>query len=186
MGDWWGDLAGDLQVFYVIAIVASVFLFFQLILLAFGFGFDTDVDLDGGDGDFDVGFVSLRSLTAFFATFGWTGVVMIEAEQGTTVSVLVALAAGLAMFFVVGFMWQAFARLQASGSVDYANAVGGTGSVYLPIGANRTRPGKVEVMIQGRVMVIDAYTAHDEDIPSKTRVRVVEVIDPSTVLVERL
>lgn len=186
MGGWFDDLTGDLQVFYVIGIVAGVFLMFQLILLAFGFGFDADVDFDGGDGGFDVGFLSLRTLTAFFFAFGWTGVIMKEADQSTPAAVGVAVAVGLAMFLGVGLLWRQFTKLQETGSVDYANAVGVTGSVYLPIAANRTHPGKVEVMVQGRLAVVDAYTRQDEDIPSKTRVRVVEVIDSSTVLVERI
>lgn len=186
MGDWFGDLAGDLQVFYVIGIVAGVFLLVQLILLSFGFGFDADVDFDGDAGDFDVGFVSLRTLTAFFFAFGWTGVIMKEADQSTPAAVGVAVAVGFAMFFSVGLLWRQFMKLQSTGSVDYANAIGGSGSVYLPIGANRSRPGKVEVMVQGRLKVIDAYTEQDEDIPSKTRVRVVDQIDSSTLLVERI
>jgi hypothetical protein len=186
MGDWWTGLDGDLQVFYLIGIIAGAILILQIILLAFGVGFDADVDVSDIDGDFDadVGFFSLRSITAFFFGFGWTGVIAIESGASTLWATLIALVVGLGMFVLVALVWQQFAKLGESGSLDYAHAVGVTGSVYLPIAANRSHPGKVEVMIQGRLAVVDAYTESDVDISSQTRVRVIATIDQSTVLVE--
>ena len=158
----------------------------QLILLALGVGFDGDVDIGDADGslDGDVGFFSLRSITAFFFGFGWTGVIALEAGASTLGATLIALAVGLGMFLLVALIWRQFMKFGESGSLDYSTSIGATGSVYLPIAANRTHPGKVEVMIQGRLAVVDAYTESDMDIASQTRVRVVDVIDPSTVLVE--
>jgi len=184
MGDWWSGLDGDLQVFYLIGIIAGAILILQLILLGLGVGFDADVDVSDGDFDADVGFFSLRSITAFFFGFGWTGVIALESGASTLVATLIALAVGLGMFVLVALIWQQFAKLGESGSLDYAHAVGVTGSVYLPIAANRSHPGKVEVMIQGRLSVVDAYTESDMEISSQTRVRVTEVIDQSTVMVE--
>ena len=186
MGDWWSALDGDLQVFYLIGIVAGAILVLQLILLALGVGFDADVDVGDVDGDVDadVGFFSLRSITAFFFGFGWTGVIALESGASTLGATLIALVVGLSMFVLVALVWRQFSRLGESGSLDYSSAVGATGSVYLPIAANRSHPGKVEVMIQGRLAVVDAYTESDVEISSQTRVRVIEVVDPSTVLVE--
>jgi hypothetical protein len=188
MGDWWSGLEGSLQVFYLIGIIAGAVLILQMILLALGVGFDTDVDVGDVDvdGDVDVGFFSMRSITAFFFGFGWTGVIAIEAGASTFVATLIALAVGLSMFVLVALVWRQFSKLGESGSLDYARAVGVTGSVYLPIAANRSHPGKVEVMIQGRLAVVDAYTESDVEISSQTRVRVVDVIDPTSVLVEPL
>jgi hypothetical protein len=181
MTDWWSGLSGDLQVFYLIGIAAGVLLILQLVLLTLGVGFDADADTDV---DGDVGFFSIRSITAFFFGFGWTGVIAIESGASTGVATLIATVVGLTMFVLVALVWKQFSKLGESGSKDYANAIGNTGSVYLPIAANRTHPGKVEVMVQGRLSVVDAYTESDVEISSKTRVRVVDVIDPSTVLVE--
>lgn len=184
MGDWWDGLTGDLQVFYLIGVIAGVFLILQLLFLGFGVGSDLDIDLeDEGAG---TGFLSLRSLTAFFFTFGWTGVLMKEADSSTAVSVIVAIAVGLAVFFAVAFMWRKFSQMEESGSIDYQSAVGVIGTVYLPIPANRSMPGKVELLIQGRLRVIDAYTSSDSDLPAQTRVTVVSVVDQSTVLVKPL
>lgn len=184
MGDWWDGLTGDLQVFYLIGIIAGVFLILQLLFLGFGVGSDLDIDLD--DEGAGTGFLSLRSLTAFFFAFGWTGVLMKEADSSTAASVIVAIAVGLAVFFAVAFMWRKFSQMEESGSVDYQSAVGVHGTVYLPIAANRATPGKVEVLVQGRLRVVDAYTESDTDLPAQTRVVVEAVVDPSTVLVKPL
>lgn len=184
MFDWWGDLTGDLKVFYLIGIIAGLFLLIQILLLAFGADLDADVDTDFDVADGDFGFLSIRSLTAFFFGFGWAGVAAKEAERSTTSSILIGLGVGLAMFILVALLWRQFAKLGESGSVDYHTAVGQTGSVYIPIPAKRAKPGKVEVMVQGRLKVIDAYTESAEAISSNVRVRIIDVIDPSTVLVE--
>ena len=184
MAEWWDALTGDLQVFYLIGIISGVFLMLQLVLMAVGVGFDFDFDFEGSEAD--VGFLSMRSLTAFFFAFGWTGVLMKQGENSTVVSVIVAIVVGLAVFVAVAFIWRKFATMNESGSIDYDNAVGVNGTVYLPISANRSNPGKVEVMVQGRMRVIDAYTAGAEDLPARTRVKVSDVVDPTTVLVEPL
>lgn len=182
MSEWWTALTGDLQVFYLIGIIAGLLLIVQIILMTLGIGFD--LDLDFASEDTGVGFLSLRSLTAFFFAFGWTGVIAKEAGRSTTVSVVVATAVGLSVYVIVALIWRHFQKLNESGSVDYQNAVGETGSVYLPISANREGAGKVEVMVQGRLKMIDAYTEAAEQIPARSRVKVIEVVDPSTVLVE--
>ncbi len=184
MTEWWNALTGDLQVFYLIGIVSGALLILQLVLMTLGFGLDFDLDFDSSDAD--VGYLSLRSLTAFFFAFGWTGVLMKQGDNSTAVSVIVAVVVGLAVFFLVALIWRRFARMNESGSLDYRSAIGVNGTIYIPVAANRSEPGKVEVMVQGRMRVIDAYTTSGEDLPAKTRVKVTDLVDPTTVLVEPL
>ncbi|MCY3891700.1 MAG: hypothetical protein OXF65_00205 [Acidimicrobiaceae bacterium] len=179
MGDWWQSLTGDLQIFYAIGFIASFFLLMQLVLLAFGIGDDFEVGEDDAGG----GFLSIRSLIAFAFAFGWTGVLMKQGDQSTVLAVVVALIVAFAVFLGVGFLWRSFAKLGESGSIDYRSAVGKHGTVYLTIAANRGGPGKVEVLVQGRMRVIDAYTEDDDDLPPPTRVEVIDLVDPGTVLV---
>ena len=181
MGDWWQALTGDLQIFYAVAFIASFFLLLQIAMLAFGIG--ADVDIDVGDDDPGSGFLSVRTLTAFSFAFGWTGVLMKQADRSTPASVAVALVVGFAVFIAVGLLWRSFGKLGESGSIDYQSAVGANGTVYLTVAANRAKPGKVEVMVQGRLRVINALTESDENLPAQTSITVVGVVDPSTVLV---
>ncbi len=179
MGDWWQALTGDLQIFYAIGFISSFFLLLQLAMLAFGIGTDIDV----GDDDSGSGFLSVRSLVAFAFTFGWTGVLMKQADRSTPVAVGIAIVAGFAVFIAVGFMWRWFGKLGESGSIDYQSAMGANGTVYLTVAANRAKPGKVEVMVQGRLRVVNALTESDESLPAQTAITVIGVVDPSTVLV---
>jgi hypothetical protein len=174
---------GATTMFYVIGIASAVLLGIQLLLLMFGadMDFDADTDVDASDGG---GFLSLRSLTGFFFGLGWSGVAAREAGWSTPVSLLTGIGVGLGMFVMIGLMFQQFRKLTVSRSGDTATAVGAVGSVYLTVGANRTRVGKVEVAVSGRVTIVDALTDVESDLRSGTRVLVVDRIDGGTVLVE--
>ncbi|MGI9623487.1 MAG: hypothetical protein ACR2PK_11670 [Acidimicrobiales bacterium] len=170
--------------FLIIALVASAFLVVQILMMMFGveMDFDSDIDVDAGDGG---GFLSVRSLTAFFGGFGWAGLAAQQAGWSNAASILVGLAVGLGFFLVAGFLFLQAKKLTSSGNVDYKSTVGSTGSVYLSIPANRSGPGKIEVTASGRISVVSALTDDGEEIPSKTRIRIMEVVDETTVLVER-
>lgn len=170
--------------FLIIALVASAFLVVQILLMMFGveMDFDSDIDVDAGDGG---GFLSVRSLTAFFGGFGWAGLAAQQAGWSNVASILVGLAVGGGFFFIAGFLFLQAKKLTTSGNVDYQSTVGSTGSVYLTIPAQRAGAGKVEVTASGRVSVVSALTDDQQDIPSQTRIRITEVVDATTVLVER-
>lgn len=170
--------------FLIIAIVASAFLGIQLLLLMFGadMDFDSDMDVDAGDGG---GFMSVRSLTAFFGGFGWAGLAARQAGWSGVTSILVGIAVGAGMFLVVGFLFIQARKLSSDANLDYSTAIGQGATVYLPIGESRQSVGKVEVTISGRLSTVNALTDDSEPIPSKSRVRIVELVDATTLLVER-
>ncbi len=170
--------------FLVIAITASAFLAIQLLLLMFGgdMDFDADIDVDAGDLD---GFLSIRSLTAFFGGFGWAGLAARQAGWSGTASILAGIGVGAAFFLVVGFLFLQARKLSSSGNVDYRSTIGTVGTVYLSIPPARVGSGKVELSASGSVTIVDAFTDDDAAIAAKTRIRVTDLIDHSTVLVER-
>jgi len=168
--------------FWVIAIIASAFLGIQILMLMFGadMDFDSDTDIDASDGG---GFLSVRSLTAFFGGFGWAGLAGRQAGWGGIASILVGLAVGASMFFIVGFVFLQARKLTSRGNIDYSTAVGSIGMVYLSIPANRANGGKVELTASGRVSVVSAITDGESAITSGTRVEIAAMVDPTTVLV---
>lgn len=170
--------------FLTIAIVASAFLGIQIIIMMFGgdMEFDSDMDVDASDGG---GFLSIRSLTAFFGGFGWAGLAAKQADWSDGAALGMGIAVGVGMFVVVGFLFMQARKLGSDGNLDYESAVGKMGSVYIPIPPNRTGPGKVELTVSGRVTVVAAVSDSAEELSSKTRVRVIEHLGASTVLVER-
>jgi hypothetical protein len=175
-------------VYYGVAIVTTFLLLLQLVMAMLGFDGDADVDTDMGVEVHDAGLsiLSVRSITAFFAGFGWGGVVAIRQGASVPMATFVAVAGGgLLMAAVVALMRGLYA-MRASGNVDYKNAIGAVGNVYLPIPPAMEGPGQVEVLVQGRLAVVQAFTRADRRLPNRERVRVVDTLDPTTLIVEPL
>jgi hypothetical protein len=188
---WWGELALAHKVFYAIAIATSAVLVLQLVLSFFGLDGDADADFDAGDAadaahGGGVGILSVRTVTAFFTGFGWGGVAALEAGIALIPSVLLAVAAGGVLMAAVFLLMRGLYAMRYSGTLDYRNAIGAAGSAYIPIPAAMSGPGQVEVLIQGRLCVVRAFTRAAAKIPNRARVRVVDVLDQQTLLVEPL
>ena len=76
--------------------------------------------------------------------------------------------------------------LRQEGTLDYSNAIGQVGSVYLPVPPNRKGIGQVEVMVQGRLKIVQSVTDHEKKIGNRVAIRVTELVDEQTILVEPL
>jgi len=192
MEAWWQGLGSEPQVYYAIAIAASALLVLQLVLMLFGLDADigADVDLDadvgGASGDAGTGVLSVRAIIGFFTGFGWGGVAAVNAGLTGLAAALAALASGGVFMLGVVVLVRGLLSLQASGAPDYANAIGQTGAVYLPVPPNMEGPGQVEVLVQGRLAIVQAFTRADRRLENRERVRVVAVMDRNTVVVEPL
>lgn len=177
-GDWWAEHSLTLQLFYGLGIVALLLIIFQTVLLLVGA--DDALDLSEGE----VGILSLRAISAFVLGFGWIGAISLENGFSLLVSVLFGSLTGGALMGTVTLVMFALHRMKSSGTLNYANAVGTIGTVYLPIPARQQGAGKVEVYIQGRMVIVPAYTLHGERIGNQQRVRIVSMVDSRTVMVE--
>lgn len=189
MDAWWDALGMESKVYYAIAIVTSAFLALQIVLGLVGIDADSDIDLDadaadGLEGDAGLNVLSIRSVTAFFTGFGWGGVSAVNAGFSTPAAALTALASGSVFMAGVLAIMRGMIAMQASGTLDYRNAVGRIASVYLPIPAGMSAPGKVEVLVQGRLAVVDAFTRAERRLENRERVTVVDVLDRNTLVVE--
>ena len=143
---WWDALSVTLKIFHGIAIVAAVLLGLQTITMFF-LG-DTEAgdfsDTDGLDHhDSGVGMLSMKSITAFFTGFGWTAIGFVKMGLALPVVILFAGLVGLAMMFLIYLMMKSLVKLSDSGSLDYMNAVGQPGTVYvtIPPAKGAGRPG---------------------------------------------
>ena len=190
MNAWWDTLDMESKIYYTIAITTTAALVLQFLLMLIGVDADHDMDMDadgsidGVDGDAGLHVLSVRSITAFFTGFGWGGVTAINAGWSTFAAALTALFFGSLFMAAVVAVMRGLMAMQASGTLDYANAIGRTGSVYLPIPPNMEDPGKIEVLVQGRSAIVNAFTRADRRIENRERVKVVEVLDQTTVIVE--
>ncbi|MDE0740939.1 MAG: hypothetical protein OSB83_17240 [Planctomycetota bacterium] len=185
MTEWWVALAGDEKIFYGIAFASSLVMFIQLVLTLIGGAFDVadgEFEVEGTDGE--LGVLSIRTICAFFVGFGWGGITALNQYDGDVfIATIAGFITGSLFLFAVLWTMRGLHSLKEDGTVDIKNAVGVTGSVYLPIPPNREGTGQVQVVIQGREREVIALTDSDEELENRTRITVLEQIDPQTVLV---
>lgn len=207
---WWNSLNIALQVFYCIAVPATVVLLIQTLLMLIGIGDDADgiggfgdgdadgiSDIDGVFGDNDVadvpdgfGFDSLRIFTlrgfvAFFVVFGWVGVLMQTADVSLWLTVIVSTVCGAAIMLLLAILLRAVMRLRSDGNADNRNAIGISGKVYLTIPPSRTGEGKVQLMLQGSYVERNAVTDDTEAIATGCEVVVVGLSGQTDLVVKK-
>lgn len=182
---WWNELNLELQIFYAIGIIALLVLLIQLALSVFG-GMDDTYEIGHGDHGDGLSFFSIRGVTAFFVGFGWSGVISLKAGVGVIGAIAIGTAVGLLLMIGIFLLMKSMLRLQSSGTLDFANAVGQVGTVYVTIPADRKAGGQVELLIQGRLTMADALSRGVEPLRPGTKVTIVEKIGSSTLIVEPL
>ncbi|HMJ06733.1 MAG TPA: hypothetical protein VK474_10800 [Chthoniobacterales bacterium] len=187
MTHWWYSLLLEKQIFYGIGSIALGVLVIQLLLTILGLGGDHDVDLSGhGDHDSGLGLLTIRTITAFFVGFGWGGIILLNNGYALVIAILGGTAAGTVFLFATWFLIHNLLRLQSSGNLVYANAIGSVGSVYSTIPAAEAGGGQLELVLQGRLMMAEAYTKFSRDLKPGSKARVVALIGQSTLVVEPL
>ncbi|HIG83010.1 MAG: hypothetical protein ABGZ19_12740 [Verrucomicrobiales bacterium] len=174
-----------MRTFVGIGAVSSLVLFIQMIVILIG-GSDLDFDLgEVGEGG-ATGIFSIRSIGSFFTGFGWTGAMFLQNGHSVGVATLAATLVGsLILAGFLGLMsW--LHSFKSDGTVNYKNAVGNVGSVYIPIPPKRKGMGQIQVEVQGRLSVVNAVSDSEEKIENRTAVRVDSLVDSRTLLVVTL
>ena len=172
-----------LEIFFLIcAVIGGFFVLLKLILQFIGGDTDTDVDVDSGMDidtahvDSDIGFrlLSMHGLSAFFMMFGLVGLALYRQSQvGVMISMIGAVAAGVVSVWIIGKLFQMAVRMQSSGTLKTADAVGCTGTVYLTIPKEGT--GRVSLNFRNHLREFDATERNGVEVPTGTPVRVVEI-----------
>jgi membrane protein implicated in regulation of membrane protease activity len=159
------------------------------------FGGDHDMDVgDAGDshdahghgadghGNLFFGILSFKALCAFAGIFGLVGLMLLKDEVSTQARIGIAFISGISSMFLVAWLMRGISRLQSSGTLKLANAIGRNGSVYLRIPGGGNGAGKVTIEIQGRSQEFSAIT-DGEDIDTGSRVTVVSIEGDDTLKV---
>ena len=189
MIDWFLDLTAAEKTYFIIAVIASIFLIVQIVIMLFSLGggdFDVD-DVFDGDVDTDSGLsiFTIKSMTAFFALGGWCGfVAQTFMEDNIWAPILIAVATGTAALFGVAFTMRGIAKLQNSGNIVKSKLVGATATVYVSIPENRSGRGKITLTAQGRYMELDAVT-DGERIPVDSSVEITEYSEDFAVVTKK-
>jgi hypothetical protein len=193
--------------FLFCAVIGGTFLACQIAMTLMGVGGDTDVDVpsdigDVGDLDLDVGgdvdaggdvdvddstagfrVISFRTLIAGMAFFGLGGLGADATSDSPLIVWAVALGCGAGAMYLVYWIFRILYSLGEEGTVHITNAVGRHGTVYLRIPGHDSGAGKIQLNLQSRTTEYLAMTA-GEELPTGTKIIVVDVLTPSTVQVE--
>jgi len=189
MNIWWSSLDLYLQIMWGIAIPISIIFIIQMIMTFLGMGDHGEIAGDADmDADVHVPFqlFTFRNFVNFFLGFAWTGISLYETIANKTWLTILSVCIGLLLVTIVMAILYALSKAIQSGNIDIHNAVGRTATVYFTIPAAGKGVGKVQMSIQQAVREYDAISELQESISTGALVRVKNVIDAHTLLVEIL
>ena len=128
---------------------------------------------------------TVRGVLAFLSIGGWTAYALSDALAPGWGILIGVLAGALAAFLLAYALRQAM-KLESEGNLDYRNAVGKRGTVYIKVPHNRTGTGHVNVTFQDRLMEVDAVTDEAEDLKTGTAVEITGLEKETTVIVKKV
>lgn len=189
MIEWWSSLSVELKFFYGVGILSLLVVIIQLAMTLLGFdGHSADAGFDVAVGDFDhgsgIGVFSTQTISAFFVAFGWVGVAASKSGVNMLWVGAIAFVSGLISMFLMYWMLRSLLRLQSKGNLDYQNAVGEVGTVYVTIPGSDRDGGQIQVNFQGRLTTASARKVSPGELKPGQRVRIVGLNGPTDFVVE--
>ena len=146
--------------------------------------FDMDGDIDHPSTELSFRFLSFQGLTVFFMMFGIFGLAIYRTGIWVVFSLAGGISAGLFTVWVMGLLFALLGRLQSEGTINLENAIGQQGSVYLTIQENGS--GQIQVVVQGSLKIFDAVEKTGGKITTGEKIKVINVLDNKTLVVEKL
>ena len=196
LATWWAELSPVMKLLWAVTLTASLIFIIQTVMTFLGadadstdFDVDVDTSMDGADlSNIEGGsnLYTFRNFVNFFLGFGWAAILLRPSVKSTGLLVVLAVLVGIALVVAVMYLFKWLSSMQQSGNINvYKSAEGCQGKCYLVIPGERAGEGKVQITIQGAVREYNAVTDGDT-IKTGTPIKVVEVIDANTLLVEEL
>ncbi len=191
---WWASLSLIMKILWGVTLSASLIFVIQSIMTFLGadadsdFDVDVDTSMDGTDlSNIEGGsnLYTFRNFVNFVLGFGWSVILLQESIPSTPLLITVGVVIGIALVALVMYMFKWLAGMQQSGNINLQrSAAGCEGKVYLTIPASRAGSGKVQITIGGAVREYDAVTENETPLKTGASIRVVDVVDANTLLVE--
>ncbi len=203
MQEWWVNLAEVTRIFYGMAVFFSVFFLWQIVAAFMGLSGD-DADIAGDSvanvSDVDVPddmdhndvvessqafkVLSLRSIITFFTLFSWGGALYTSDGMPAFTAMGIASIWGVVGMLAIAGIFYGMGKLTETGTKNMAACKGQIGTVYLNIPDGGF--GEIKIIVNGVSEHVKAKNVNQEALPAGTQVRVVRVIEPSLVEVEKI
>lgn len=138
---------------------------------------------DGSDGGLRL--FSFRGIIAFLCVLGWVGVLCARLELAMPLTILLSAASGLLAMVLIALLFRLIYSLQADGTENIRNALGASGTVYLRIPPRRNGSGKVNLLLDGKLVEKEAVTDEEEMIAYGEQIVVVGICGGTELIVQR-
>ncbi|RZN84680.1 MAG: hypothetical protein EVB11_01110 [Winogradskyella sp.] len=188
MIEWFSNLEFFPKLYWSIALIGSL-IFTVVMIMAFTGGdaddiedVDTEIESDAGIG---FQFLTFKNLVGFFTIFGWTGIACIDAGLSKPITIIISVLCGLLMMMIMAALFYFMSKLTDSGTLNFKNAIDAIGEVYLTIGADRSKIGKVSIRVQGTTRELEAMTDALTDLKTGTVIKVVDVTQNGILIVDQ-
>ncbi len=172
------------SLYWFCALTGTGLFMIQLILTFIGLG-DQEVDEAGVDVG-KVKWLSRQALTGFLMMFGWTALTSQKELFLDTLSTLIlSITIGIITVFFSGLIFNLVKKLQSPGSVfRIEEAIGKIGTTYHDIPKGGI--GKILISINDMTQEINAVSQNREMIPSFTTIKIINILDTNTVIIEKI
>lgn len=167
-GDWWHNLSGWQQLFWTGAIIGSVLLLIRSILSL----------VDSESEQESPVLWEMSNVLTFFTFFFWAGIVALNLGSSLWLTLIIATIIGVAIVGTVHYILSTEKPLFSKQEV-----VDHTAKVQVDIPPHRVGHGRVQIEVRGALLELNAVTIGNE-LPMGLPVRVVDVLDQRTLLVE--
>ncbi|MEM1259534.1 MAG: hypothetical protein AAGC45_13685 [Bacteroidota bacterium] len=189
MENWFEALTLFEKIYWIVALAGSAVLLVLIAMTLMGGDVEDLGDVDADiDGDTGIGFqfLSFKNLMGFLTIFGWSGLACLDNGLSTGPTIVISVICGLLMMLAMASLFYYLSKLQSSGTLNLKNAKDQIGEVYLTVGANRSKIGKVSVNVQGTLRELQALTDEDNDLVQGNVVKVHDVTDTGILIVNLL
>ena len=208
MIEWWNSLELANKILWAVTLSASLVFVIQTVMTFLGAAGDSDFDINsdmdaGGDvadtsvdadsaaheaahASSGMNLLTFRNFINFLIGFGWTAILLQKSVPATGLRMLISIAVGVVLVILVMLLFKWLTDMQETGNINvYKSAVDCQGTVYLTIPGERAGEGKVQITINNAVREYAALT-DGPALKTGTRIRVVDVVSASTLLVEEI
>ena len=208
MIEWWNSLEPAMKILWAVTLSASLVFVIQTVMTFLGAAGDSDFDINsdmdaGGDvadtsvdadsaaheaahASSGMNLLTFRNFINFLIGFGWTAILLQKSVPATGLRMLISIAVGVVLVILVMLLFKWLTNMQETGNINvFKSAVDCQGTVYLTIPGERAGEGKVQITINNAVREYAALT-DGPALKTGTRIRVVDVVSASTLLVEEI
>ena len=164
------------QVLLGLGIFSTVLFILKLIVFVLiGGDFEVQADFDSmGETDIAFNFLSVQTVLAFFMGFSWMGLVAVKQfNTPMWVSMFIAFFVGLVFLFGTAYLMFLVKKLDKKIVVKLEECVGQQGKAYTDIQPNSE--GKIEIVINKKLVVVEAISLCDEKIDAFSQIKVEKV-----------